>query len=270
MKRRLLLAGLIVSALLTAQTEKETSKEKIFTILKDRNVPEAFIDKAFSDDSVRIHEDIVERFANPAENYTYERYRNIFIKDQRIEAGKNFYFEHKEIVEEVAAVYGVEKYLLLSFAGVESNYGTNYKSYSVFNAYYTIMNRIPRRANWATKELAAFIEYCYNDSVEVQSIHGSYAGAFGYGQFIPTSFVNLAVDYDKDGLRAHDEWPDVLASIANYLIKNGYKENSLDYSKDSPNWKSIFAYNRSYNYVKVIIEFRDELEKAISEAKVEE
>ena len=270
MKKRLIMKGLILSALLMAQAEKETSKEQIFSLLKDKNIPESYIDSAFSHDSVRFHEEIVERFANPAENYTYERYRKIFIKEERIEAGKKFYQEHKETIQEVARVYGVEEYLILSFAGVESNYGTNYKSYSVFNAYYTIMNRIPRRSDWAAKELAAFIEYCYNDGVEIQSIHGSYAGAFGYGQFIPTSFVNLAVDFDNDGLRAHDEWPDVLASIANYLVKNGYKKNSLDYSKDSPNWKSIFAYNRSYNYVKVIIEFRDELEKAITGATAEE
>lgn len=265
---RLIPALMLISAL-AAQTDVENAKEKVYQILKSKGVPKSFVEAAFSHDSVMIHEDIAERFANPAEKLEYKRYRRIFIKDERIKAGKEFYLEKQEIVDGVSELYGVDKYLLLSIAGVESNYGQNYKTYSVFNAYYTIMNRIPRRAGWATKELAEYLEYCYNDSVLTQSVQGSYAGAFGYGQFIPSSFNRFAVDHDGDGLRAHDQWPDVLASIANYLIKNGFKKGSVDYSENSANWDGIYAYNHSNHYVRVVIEFRNELESAIKTAKAE-
>ena len=88
---------------------------------------------------------------------------------------------------------------------------------------------MPRRAKWASKELAEFLEYCYKDQIDTQEIGGSYAGAFGFGQFIPSSFNNYSVDFNEDGIREPYAWPDVLASIANYLRKNGYKANSKNY-----------------------------------------
>lgn len=270
MKYTRLLPAMVIVSLLVAQTSTDSVKTKVSRILKNKGIPESFIDSAFSDDSVRIHEEIAERFANPAEKLEYPRYRKIFITDERIAAGTRFYLEHQGLVDEISKMYEIDKYIILSLAGVESNFGTNYKTYPVFNAYYTIGNRIPRRAEWAINELAEFLEYCYKDDVQTQSIQGSYAGAFGFGQFIPSSFNRFAVDHDGDGLRAHDQWPDVLASIANYLIRNGFGKGSLDYTKDSPNWNGIYSYNHSYHYVRVVIELRNELEAAITAAITEE
>lgn len=257
---------LLIFSFLYAQPAADNMEIEIAKILEGKGVSRAFIRKAFAHDSLKIHAEIVERFANPAENLDYERYRKIFIKDSRIVAGRNFYLDNKDLVDSVSHRYGVEKYLLLSIAGVESNFGENHRSYSVFNAYYTIFHKIPRRSSWAAEQLAEFLEYCYRDSVETQSIHGSYAGAFGYGQFIPGSFNRFAVDFDNDGLRAHDQWPDVLASIANYLVMNGYEKGSVNYAPDSPNWKSIYAYNHSNHYVRVVIELKNEIEKALKDA----
>ena len=112
---------------------------------------------------------------------------------------------------------------------------------------------MPKRAKWASKELASYLEYCYKDGVDPQSIEGSYAGAFGFGQFIPSSFNRFSVDFDGDGVRAPHDWPDVLGSIANYLIKNGYTPGSGDYKKGGDIWKSVYAYNHSDNYVMAVL-----------------
>jgi membrane-bound lytic murein transglycosylase B len=118
---------------------------------------------------------------------------------------------------------------------------------------------MPKRAKWASKELAEFIKYCYNDHLDPQEIGGSYAGAFGFGQFIPSSFNNFSVDFNEDGVRQPYDWPDVLASIANYLRLNGYTPNSNNYDRNGDIWKSIYAYNHADNYVMAVLELRNEI-----------
>ena len=101
---------------------------------------------------------------------------------------------------------------------------------------------------------------CIRDS----SLRGSYAGAFGFGQFIPSSFRAYAVDFDGDEIIEPFDWLDVFASMSNYLIRNGYKNNSNDFSYKTSNWNSIYRYNHSKNYVNVILELRKEIMKELS------
>ena len=147
----------------------------------------------------------------------------------------------------------------MTIAGVESNYGVHHSQYSVFNALYSQIHDIPRRSKWATRELAEFIKYCYNDKLDPQEIGGSYAGAFGYGQFIPSSFTRYSVDFNENGVREPYSWPDVLGSIANYLRMNGYKKNSSDYQKSGDIYKSVYAYNHADNYVMAVLELTERI-----------
>jgi membrane-bound lytic murein transglycosylase B len=185
--------------------------------------------------------------------------------DKRAMGGIEFFRENSELVMQVSDSMRVDPYLLVSLVGIESNYGRHYGQYTVFNALYTLIHQLPRKGKWASRELAEFILLCHGNKIDPHSILGSYAGAFGYGQFIPSSFNNYAIDFDGDSVRRHDEWPDVLGSIANYLLKNGYKPDTDNYSKGSPNWESVFAYNRSNNYVGVVMELRQEIKKGIIE-----
>ena len=155
----------------------------------------------------------------------------------------------------------VDPFLILSIIGVESNFGRHKGKFTVFNALYTQISKMPRRSKWAQKELVAYLSYCYTDNIPPHSIVGSYAGAFGYGQFIPTSFKSYAKDGNKDGIRQPFVWADVFASIANYLVKNGYPVNDKSDSKKV--YKSVYAYNHADNYVKAVLELREELNKKI-------
>jgi membrane-bound lytic murein transglycosylase B len=167
----------------------------------------------------------------------------------------------------VESEYKVDPFIFVTIAGIESNYGSHHSQYSVFNSLYTQIHEMPRRAKWASKELAEFIKYCFNDQLDPQEIGGSYAGAFGYGQFIPSSFNNYSVDFNEDGVRQPYDWPDVLGSIANYLRRNGYKPNSTNYEKDGDIWKSIYAYNHSDNYVMAVLELTSEIKKRSQKVK---
>ena len=120
---------------------------------------------------------------------------------------------------------------------------------------------MPRRSKWAKKEMIEYLLYCYKDGISPHSILGSYAGPFGYGQFIPSSYNAYAIDGNDDGVRKPYDWADVFASIGNYLIKNGYP--ATDPTNQEKIYKSVYAYNHADNYVKAVIELRNELEKSI-------
>ena len=155
----------------------------------------------------------------------------------------------------------MDPFLILSIVGVESNYGRHRGQFTVFNALYTQIAKMPRRKKWATKEMIAYLEYCYADSIPPHSIKGSYAGAFGYGQFIPSSFNAFAADGNGDGVRQPYAWADVFASVGNYLVKNGYPVSNNADTKQV--YKSVYAYNHADNYVKAVLELRDKLKKNI-------
>ena len=123
-----------------------------------------------------------------------------FLQESQVVAGRPIETKYKSFLK-VSKKYGVDPFIILSIAGIESNYGKHYKGFTVFNSLYTQIHEMPKRAKWASKELASYLEYCFKDNVDPQSIEGSYAGAFGFGQFIPSSFNRYSVDFDNDGVR---------------------------------------------------------------------
>ena len=219
------------------------------------------METAFAHKGIQIHDKILERFARPYEKQSWTNYRKLFITDSRIKKGTQFYTENQGTLNAIAKNIKVDPFLILSIVGVESNYGLHQGEFTVFNALYTQIAKMPRRAKWAKKELIEFLIYCYNDNIPPHSIKGSYAGAFGYGQFIPSSFNTYAADGNGDGIRKPYDWSDVFASVGNYLAKNGYPVNNP--SDQEKVYQSVFAYNHADNYVKAVLELRDEIKKNI-------
>jgi len=239
--------------------EKDIAFRMVMDHLQGSDIPEKFIRNAFTHDKVKIHPEIAERFARPYEKKTWEEYRKIFVKESRIAAGAKFFKENRNIINLVSKKYKVDPFIVITIAGIESNYGVHHSQFSVFNSLYTQIHEMPKRSKWASKELAEFLTFCYNDQLDTQMIGGSYAGAFGFGQFIPSSFNSYSVDFNQDGIRGPYEWPDVLASIANYLRRNGYQMNSSNYDRNGDIWKSVYAYNHADNYVMAVLELTEKI-----------
>ena len=227
------------------------------------SIPESYVRQAFAHKALKIHKIIPERFARPYEKQTWEKYRKIFVKESRISSGAKFYNENLDLINTIKNEYKVDPFIFVTIAGIESNYGIHHSQYSVFNSLYTQIIEMPKRSKWASRELSEFLKYCYKDQLDPQEIGGSYAGAFGFGQFIPSSFNQYSVDFNEDGIREPYAWPDVLASIANYLRRNGYSPNSDNYKKGGSIWKSIYAYNHSENYVMAVLELAEEIRKRV-------
>ena len=256
---------ILLTVLIGQNIENDIAYRMVVDKLSDDEIPEAFIREAFTHSEVKIHPEIAERFAKPYEKKSWSDYRKIFVKESRIKAGAKFYKENIKLILEVSKKFGVDPFIIVTIAGIESNYGSHHSQFSVFNSLYTQIHEMPKRSKWASKQLAEFLKYCFEDQLDTQLIGGSYAGAFGYGQFIPSSFNSYAIDFNEDGVRQPYDWPDVLGSIANYLRLNGYRSNSKNYSKGGDIWKSIYAYNHANNYVMAVLELTEEIKKRASE-----
>ena len=252
---------LLITGLLFSQNVMDDKAYKLVSKKIDSSVPDSFVRKAFSHQKLEIHNEIAYRFARPYEKKPWTEYRKIFVKESRIKGGAKFYIENKDLISSVSEKYGVDPFIIVTIAGVESNYGVHHSQFSVFNSLYTQIHEMPRRSKWATRELAEFIKYCYEDNLDPQEIGGSYAGAFGFGQFIPSSFTTYSVDFNQNGVREPYNWDDVLGSIANYLRMNRYKKNSKNYDKSGDIYKAIFAYNHADNYVMAVLELTEEVRK---------
>lgn len=164
-------------------------------------------------------ESIIEAISRPAEStITWKGYRNIFLSGDRPKQGVKFWQTHKETLERASKTYGIPIEIIVSIIGVETRYGKHKGKYRVIDALSTLAFDYPKRAKFFRKELLEFIILCREANIEPSTAVGSYAGAMGYGQFIPSSYRRYAVDFDNDGIIDIINNPvDAIGSVANYF-----------------------------------------------------
>jgi len=169
---------------------------------------------------------IVKAISRPAEkSIPWYKYRNIFIKDKQINGGAQFWQQHVDTLEAAEKKYGVPAKIIVAILGVETRYGGNVGGYRVIDALSTLAFKYPPRSTFFTRELEHFLLLTREEKMSQLSPLGSYAGAMGLGQFMPSSYREYAVDFDDDGQR--DIWTnpvDAIGSIANYLKRHGWVE----------------------------------------------
>jgi membrane-bound lytic murein transglycosylase B len=161
----------------------------------------------------------------PEFTLTWDQYRDGRLSQQRIDRGRQVLAENRVLLEAIALRFGVGPRVVVAVWGLETNYGGFTGGFNVIEALATLAWD-GRRAEFFRKELLAALRILEQGDVALDRMRGSYAGAMGHPQFMPTSFERLAVDFDGDGRR--DIWndrPDALASIANYLARNGWRSD---------------------------------------------
>jgi membrane-bound lytic murein transglycosylase B len=169
---------------------------------------------------------IIDAMNRPAEAVRqWHEYRPIFINQARIDGGIAFYGQHRAALDRIAAETGVPAEMIVAIIGVETSYGRVTGSYRVIDALYTLAFGFPRRAPFFAGELAQlFALERAEPQLDVLALKGSYAGAMGMGQFMPSSYRLWAKDGDGDGRRdLLTHLPDVFASIANYFVVHGWE-----------------------------------------------
>lgn len=235
MKNRLL----IVAAALFAFASCARAVDDVTPVYVDVDSPtvSAFIDEMvsmhrFDRDALRtvlgkaeIKSSIIKKISTPAERtLSWAEYRKIFITRERINAGATFWREQRPMLERINRETGVSIEMIVGIIGVETYFGRITGKDRVLDALATLAFEYPKRATFFRNELVQFLILTREEEIDATEPMGSYAGAMGRPQFMPSSFRAYAVDATGDGKRdIWNNWADVAGSVANYFLEHGWR-----------------------------------------------
>lgn len=182
----------------------------------------ARLEQLFS--KVELRQDILRAISRPAESKPWHQYRPIFLTESRIREGVAFWREHAGLLARVEQEYGVPASVIVAILGVETRYGRHSGGYRVMDALSTLAFGYPPRSKFFRSQLQQYLLMAREEAFDPLQLTGSYAGAMGQPQFIPSSFRAYAIDFDGDGRRnLWDSVADVVGSIANYFAKHDWR-----------------------------------------------
>ncbi|MEQ1531864.1 MAG: lytic murein transglycosylase [Methylococcales bacterium] len=205
---------------------------------------------------------------------SWTRYRDKFLTDAHISNGVEFWRNNADAIQKASATYGVDPEYIVGIIGVETYFGKNIGKTCIFDALTTLAFDTERRGKYFASELENFLLMTKEEGFEPRQPVGSWAGAMGLGQFMPSSFRKLAVDFDRNGRR--DLWhpKDAIGSVAHYFSKSGWQFNNPvtklaaatndesvielstydgnEYWRVFPNFKVIKKYNNSSKYAMAV------------------
>lgn len=207
------------------------AREEVLAFIDEMSETEGFsregLLKVFAE--ARYKQSIVDAISRPAEKVlTWKEYQDIFLTDRRVVQGRAFMEENAAALKRAELEFGVPPVIVTAIIGVETMYGLRRGTFRVIDALSTLAFDYPPRSGFFRKELKEFLLLTREEKTPAVEPLGSYAGAMGYGQFIPSSYRRYAVDFDGDGLR--DIWKnraDAIGSVANYLARHGWRPGEL-------------------------------------------
>jgi len=234
----------------TAYQEKQ---EALVRLLTARGFSEQELTPVFSDSRVTIYPGIVGR-SGKGLDYLGRRFG--LLTQKSIQEGKKILQDNRVLLGQIETAFGVEKEILVSIFRIETNFGRVKGNVLIFNSLLTLALVENRRSTWAEEELANLLLICRETQKDPLEIKGSWAGAFGLPQFVPSSYVKYGVDGDGDGAIDLNNRSDALASMANYLKAFGWSEDDPAAKK-----QAIYAYNHCDSYVQAVLIYARALKK---------
>ena len=198
-------------------------KENFKKVALDNNISEKTFDKVMA--NVKFLPNVIK----------YDRYQPEFYEDtktyiskrtssKKFSKGLNFYKENSNLINTIENQYNINKELLLALMGIETNFGTYVGKMDILSSLSTL-SFDERRSEFFSNELIILLRLIENNQIDYKTLYGSWAGAFGYFQFMPSTIKNYAIDYDKNGYIDLKNNNDAYASAANYLNKIGWKDD---------------------------------------------
>lgn len=228
MRFTVLLSGILsISAWSTATwanyAQHPAAQALIAEMVAEHDFPREGLESLFA--SAEKQQSIIDAISRPAEkSKAWYEYRAIFLTQRRELEGVEFFQEHREALARAQAQTGVPAEVIVAIIGVETFYGRIAGSYDVLDALSTLAFDYPRRSPFFTSELKNFLLLTREQGLDPLTLKGSYAGAMGLGQFMPSSYRSYAIDFDDDGVA--DIWnnpSDAIGSVANYLQRHGWR-----------------------------------------------
>ncbi|SEK45367.1 lytic murein transglycosylase B [Nitrosovibrio tenuis] len=167
---------------------------------------------------------ILNAISQPATSRPWYEFRTLFVNPRRIAGGVAFWNSHAETLERARREFGIPEEIITAVIGVETLYGAQAGKHRVLDALTTLAFDYPKRAQFFRGELEQYLLLGKDQNADVLNIKGSYAGAIGIPQFMPSSYRRYAVDYDNDGrIDLSGSTTDAIGSVANYLKSHGWQ-----------------------------------------------
>ena len=222
----LLIAAFSISATASTSMLDDASVAPLKTEFMQTQKALGFTEKEVQQflDTAKYDQGVIDAMTKPWEAKPWHQYYPIFLTDKRLEAGIAFWEKHKATVSRAAKEFDVDPEIIIAIIGIETFYGGYMGNYPVVDALYTLGFYYPPRATFFRKELSNLQTLIKDEQLDINNLKGSYAGAMGFGQFIPSSYRHYAVDFDHDGRRDLLNNPvDAIGSVANYFHQHGWQ-----------------------------------------------
>ncbi|MBA4417337.1 MAG: hypothetical protein C0392_05440 [Syntrophus sp. (in: bacteria)] len=230
-----------------------TRKELLYEKLRAQGFTDEEVQRIFSDERVILYPAIIEK---KGKNLDYFNRKFGLLTRKSIERGRKILTDNKIFLNKIEDQYGVEKEVLVAIFRVETNFGQYCGHFPVFNSLLTMTLLENRRSVWAEQELIHLLILSRMNKIDPLTIKGSWAGAFGLCQFVPTSYLKHGVDGNGDGAINLFDFADAMASTANYLKNHGWETGDTEKMK-----KAIWAYNHCDNYIKAVLAYAKAIER---------
>ena len=214
-------SGLNVFADINLEFEKWKKNFKIIAL--NNNISENTFDLVMSNTKFLPNVIKYDRF-QPEFYEDTKTYINKRTSNKKVSKGANFYNQNLNLIKSIEEKFSIEKELLLSLMGIETNFGTYVGKMDILSSLATL-SFDKRRSEFFTKELLILLDLIENKQIDYETLYGSWAGAFGFFQFMPSTMLNYAIDYDENGSINLKSNIDAYASAANYLKQIGWKSN---------------------------------------------
>jgi membrane-bound lytic murein transglycosylase B len=209
-------------------------------------------------DQVEIQPKIIESMERPYEKKKWDEYQRLFLTQKRLNHGIEYWQTHQDELKKAEKHYGVSSHIVVAILGIETLYGQNQGDYRVIDALSTLAFNYPKRAPFFRKELKEYLILCKEQGVSPLKYKGSYAGAIGMPQFMPSSYRHYAASFtskrEKDLVSDHDT---VIASVANYFKVHGWQPQQgiaqiANISKPLPKWIKTNQKKPTYTYQQLV------------------
>lgn len=229
MRRFSLLCLVFICLVTAAQADKALLQRKdvqrfMASMVKEHGFKYAELNRVFND--VKLQPQIIESMDKPYEKKPWDIYKQLFLTGERVEKGLDFWKTNEKALQQAEKQFGVPANIIVAIIGVETLYGKKQGNYRVIDALATLAFNYPKRSPYFTKELTQYLLLCKEHQVSPSQYYGSYAGAMGKPQFMPSSYRYYAVNFNgslKKDLMNDDGA--VIASVANYFRQHGWQTN---------------------------------------------
>ncbi|MFC2154180.1 lytic transglycosylase domain-containing protein [Candidatus Altiarchaeota archaeon] len=258
-------AGEDIGADSTSTEQQKGAFKSSRHVLLDKGFSGEYVDSLLSDSRMTLYPNIKDIFKRASRRITYEEYKGILGVEQKKKDGKKFIEENEDHLKGAEEKYGVDGNYIAAIIGLESDYGKTCGTYNPVGVFVTMIESIPDRRKFGERELVELLKFCQKHGTDPHSLRGSYAGALGVSQFVPSSLNKLFIDGDGDGKPDPANMVDAIHSVAHYLKNwrqdsNGWVKGQKPSEKQrNRNWRAIKAYNRSNNYARAVVDIAEAL-----------